>query len=246
MDSRLCGNDKQQKSAFISVHLRFEFVGSLKKQTQLYKGQNDVKLVTIMSYEDFGGTERRKNKANSKPIHWRSALCVLRKESQGRRRVSRRGKMLITCAQNSKDLTYKVFGRRIRSKFCSVRILSMTAIKPNISVEYAGNTTIMRFTNEKILEEQDIKALQESIMSVIEQAERINLILDFANVRFLSSAVLGLLIRVSKRIYERDGQLGLCNINPKIYEIFKITRLTKTFDIYNSVESATEGLSEPN
>ncbi len=122
----------------------------------------------------------------------------------------------------------------------------MAAIKPSISVEYAGNATVMRFTDEKILEEKDIKVLQESIMSVIEQAERINLILDFGNVRFLSSAVLGLLIRISKRIYERDGQLRLCNINPKIYEIFKITRLTKTFDIYNDIESATEGLSRPN
>jgi anti-sigma B factor antagonist len=122
----------------------------------------------------------------------------------------------------------------------------MAAIKPSISVEYNENATIMRFTDEKILEEQDIKALQDSILSVIEQAERINLILDFCNVRFLSSAVLGLLIRISKRIYEREGQLGLCNINPKIYEIFKITRLTKTFDIYNSIESAMEGLSESN
>jgi len=122
----------------------------------------------------------------------------------------------------------------------------MAAIKPNISVEYAGNATIIRFTDEKILEEQDIQALQESIMSVIEQAERINLILDFGNVRFLSSAVLGLLIRISKRIYERDGQLRLCNINPKIYEIFKITRLTKTFDIYDDIETASEDLSQPN
>ena len=122
----------------------------------------------------------------------------------------------------------------------------MAAIKPGISVDYAGNATIMSFTDDKILEEKDIKALQESIMSVIEQAERVNLILDFGNVRFLSSAVLGLLIRISKRIYERDGQLRLCNINPKIYEIFKITRLTKTFDIYNDIEEASEGLSQPN
>ena len=122
----------------------------------------------------------------------------------------------------------------------------MTAIKPSISVEYDKNATIIRFTDEKILEEHDIKALQDSIMSIIEQAERINLVLDFGNVRFLSSAVLGLLIRISKRIYERDGQLRLCNINPKIYGIFKITRLTKTFDIYNSGESAMEGLSESN
>lgn len=121
----------------------------------------------------------------------------------------------------------------------------MAEIKPRISVEYARDATIVTFTDEKILEEKDIKALQESIMSVIESAPGgINLILDFGNVRFLSSAVLGLLIRISKRIYEHDGSLKLCNINPKIYEIFKITRLTKTFDICKDVESAVEDLSK--
>jgi len=119
----------------------------------------------------------------------------------------------------------------------------MAPIKPRISVEYTDNATIVIFTDEKILEEKDIQALQESIMSVIEQAERINLILDFRNVLTLSSAVLGLLIRVSKKVYERDGQLRLCNINSRIYEIFKITRLTKIFDIYKDREGTLEDLS---
>jgi anti-sigma B factor antagonist len=118
----------------------------------------------------------------------------------------------------------------------------MAAIKPRISVEYTENATITTFTDEKILEEKDIQVLQESIMSVIEQAGRINLILDFCNVRYLSSAVLGLLLRISKKIYESDGQLRLCNINPKIYEIFKITRLTKIFDIHRNVADAVESL----
>ena len=122
----------------------------------------------------------------------------------------------------------------------------MAEIKPKISVEYIENATIVTFTDEKILEDKDINALQESIMSVIEQSEQINLILDFCNVRFLSSAVLGLLIKISKRIYEHEGQLRLCNINPKIHEIFKITRLTKVFDIYKDIESATENLSKTN
>jgi anti-sigma B factor antagonist len=121
----------------------------------------------------------------------------------------------------------------------------MAEIKPKISVDYAESATIVTFTDEKILEENDIKSLQESITSVIESAPgRINLILNFCNVRFLSSAVLGLLIRISKRIYENEGKLMLCNINPKIYEVFKITRLTKVFDIYRDIESATENLSE--
>ena len=119
----------------------------------------------------------------------------------------------------------------------------MTSVKPRISVDYTDKAVIIKFADEKILEDKDIAAVQEAIMSVVEQTQRINLVLDFTNVKFLSSAVLGLLIRVSKKVYERDGQLRLCNINPRIYEIFKITRLTKVFDIYSDMENAVEGLS---
>jgi anti-sigma B factor antagonist len=118
----------------------------------------------------------------------------------------------------------------------------MASIEPKMSVEYAENAAIITFTDEKILEEKDIQTLGESIVSIVEQGERINLILDFCNVRFLSSAVLGLLIRVSKKVYERDGQLKLCNIDPKINEIFKITRLNKIFDICQDIEDASESL----
>jgi anti-sigma B factor antagonist len=120
----------------------------------------------------------------------------------------------------------------------------MASIKPRISVEYSENATIVTFTDEKILEEKDVQALQESIMSVIESASGgIKLVLDFSNVQFLSSAVLGLLIRISKKVYEHDGQLKLCCIDPKIYKIFKITRLIKIFDIYEDIGGATESFS---
>ncbi len=119
----------------------------------------------------------------------------------------------------------------------------MEPLKPRISVEYTDKAVIIAFTDERILEEKDIQALYESITSVIEQAEQIKLVLDFHNVKFLSSAVLGLLIKISKKIYERNGQLRLCSINPKIYEIFKITRLTKIFDICQDVDSAVQSLA---
>jgi len=119
----------------------------------------------------------------------------------------------------------------------------MTPIRPRISVDYTDKAVIITFTDDKILEEKDIEAIQQATISVIEQTRRVNLVLDFCNVQFLSSAVLGLLIRISKKVYEREGQLRLCNINPKIYEIFKITRLTKIFEIYPDVESAVDGLS---
>lgn len=118
----------------------------------------------------------------------------------------------------------------------------MAEIRPNIGIEYSDEAVIVTFTDRRILEEKDIRALQESIMSVVDQSENIRLVLDFANVEFLSSAVLGLLIRISKHILDRKGQLRLCNISPKIYEVFKITQLTKVFDIHSDVQSALESL----
>ena len=119
----------------------------------------------------------------------------------------------------------------------------MTDIRPRISIQYHDRATIVTFNDGKILEETDIRAIQEAVMPIVEQADRISLILDFGNVGFLSSAVLGLLIRISKKISENGGRLKLCNIGPKIYEVFKITRLTMTFDIHKDVECALEALT---
>jgi anti-sigma B factor antagonist len=116
--------------------------------------------------------------------------------------------------------------------------VSMAEIKPNIRVEYTEHATVLAFTDRKILEDQDIRSLQDAVMSVVEQADDIQMVLDFGQVEFLSSAVLGLLIRISKRISEKDGKLSLCNISPKIYEVFKITQLIKIFDIQKDVDSA--------
>ncbi len=121
----------------------------------------------------------------------------------------------------------------------------MAQMNPRVSVAYEDKATIVTFTDEKILEEKEVRELEQALASLIEQADGITLILDFSNVRFMSSAVLGLLIKVSKRVYEHEGRLALCAIGPKIYEIFKITRLTKIFDIYRNAEAAIRQLAQP-
>ena len=119
----------------------------------------------------------------------------------------------------------------------------MAEVRPRISVEYSEGATIAILTDEKILEDNDIKDIQQSITALIEQNKKIALVIDFSNVKFLSSAMLGLLIRVSKKIYECQGRLKLSSIDPKIYEVFKITGLDKIFDIYPNSAEAVAGLS---
>ncbi len=119
----------------------------------------------------------------------------------------------------------------------------MDQVQPKIAVEYDKNATIVTLTDERILDESEVQALANSLMPLVEEADGINLVIDFGNVKFLTSAVLGLLIRVSKKVYESGGQLKLCSINPKIFEIFRITRLDRVFDIYEDRLQATQGLN---
>ena len=119
----------------------------------------------------------------------------------------------------------------------------MDQASPKIGVRYTENASVVILTDEKILEPEDIQAYEKSIMPMIEQNKGLNLIIDFSNVQFLSSAVLGLLTRISKRVHESGGQLRLCCINSKIFEIFKITRLDKVFEIYEDVGKADQSLA---
>jgi anti-sigma B factor antagonist len=56
----------------------------------------------------------------------------------------------------------------------------------------------------------------------------------------LSSAALGMLINVNKKVKEQNGQLRLTNIKQQIYEVFVITKLNKLFRI---LPTRAEGLS---
>jgi anti-anti-sigma factor len=112
----------------------------------------------------------------------------------------------------------------------------MEQLKPRISVYYAQNATVITLTDEKLLDDDDIKALEDSVMPLIDGPA--NIVIDFSNVQFLSSTVLGLLIRISKKVNENRGRLKLCCISPKIFDIFRITRLDEIFDIHNDAKKA--------
>lgn len=107
----------------------------------------------------------------------------------------------------------------------------MESEQPRLKIEYGMDVTIVTFTEERILAEEQINELQESFKEVVEKNKDKKLIVNFANVKFMTSALLGLLVRVHKRVCELDGKLQLSNLNSNLLRIFEITQLTKIFDI---------------
>jgi anti-anti-sigma factor len=100
-----------------------------------------------------------------------------------------------------------------------------------IEVAQMGEVTVVRFVDRKILDEANIQELGSELFKLVEQEKRKNLLLNFSNVEFLSSAALGKLITLDKKVKANAGRLKLSNIRPEIYEVFAITKLNKLFDI---------------
>lgn len=102
---------------------------------------------------------------------------------------------------------------------------------PSLAVTEQKDIRIVEFTNNKILDEANIKEIGDGLNALVDEQASPRMLLDFNTVDHLSSAALGMLINVNKRVKERNGQLRLANIKPQILEVFVITKLNKLFRI---------------
>lgn len=114
------------------------------------------------------------------------------------------------------------------------------ARRRRIEVEDVGDVTVVKFVDKRILDEQNIQLIGEQLFSLVDDDGKRKILLDFDNVEYLSSAALGKLITLNKKVRGVSGQLRLSSIRPQIYEVFEITRLNKVFPIYQNQEEGLE------
>ena len=100
-----------------------------------------------------------------------------------------------------------------------------------IDVSKVGDVTVVKFIDKKILDEASIQELGLELFGLIEQLNRKSILLNFTDVEFLSSAALGKLITLDRKVKAAKGRLKMSNIRPEIFEVFQITKLNKVFDI---------------
>ena len=112
-----------------------------------------------------------------------------------------------------------------------------------LRVKQHKDVTQVEFIDRNILDESNIQQIGDEIADLVDAAATPKLLISFSNVDHLSSAALGTMITINNKIRNKKGQLRLANIDPQIYEVFKITKLTNVFDIYEDVDSAARSLS---
>ena len=118
----------------------------------------------------------------------------------------------------------------------------MAAPSPYFSVLAHDNVRVIRVSRADVVDGAYIERLGGDLETYLAQIETPNVVIDLENVTHLSSAALGMLVKVGVSVSHRDGGLRLANVNHDLRKIFKLTKLHKVLRIHDTVEEAVESM----
>ena len=107
-----------------------------------------------------------------------------------------------------------------------------------LEVETVGDVTVARFTRRSFLATDQVEALSAQLVSAVEESGCRKFLLNFTNVESMTTSMVGYLVQLKKKIEASGGKLALCKIDPFLFEIFKILKLTRFFTIHDDEPSA--------
>jgi anti-sigma B factor antagonist len=111
--------------------------------------------------------------------------------------------------------------------------------RQHLDVRRRGDVVVVNFTCSQIPDSSIIAELREELRSLVDESKKI--LLDFANVDYLSSEFLGTLITFDKHAKAESCRVRFCNLRADIFEVFQITKLDRLFTIHKDRESALRG-----
>src|SRR5438552_1674659 len=110
---------------------------------------------------------------------------------------------------------------------------------PLLDVVETDAAILVCFLVRKILNDDKMEAIAEELFRLADTLAGRDLRLDFANVEYVQSSVLGKLVTLHKKVSAAGRRLILSNINPSVDKVFTVTRLEKIF-IFDPPRSAGE------
>jgi anti-anti-sigma factor len=112
----------------------------------------------------------------------------------------------------------------------------------DVEITKDGEIAVVAFKSGCISDIEGIAAAGRQIKEFIGNDKPKRLIFDFAEVRFFSSQVLGLLLDVRARLQKDEGKVVISGINPQLHRVFKITNLDKIFQFFEDKQSAVKAM----
>ncbi len=105
-----------------------------------------------------------------------------------------------------------------------------------ITEKTAGGLAILEFSG-KIMGGPDAGLLNDKLHELIDN-NKVKVVVDLSNVDWMNSSGLGILIQALTTMRNNQGDIKLANVTERIKSLLLITKLTRIFEIHDTVENA--------
>ncbi|MGO9112480.1 MAG: STAS domain-containing protein [Thermoguttaceae bacterium] len=106
----------------------------------------------------------------------------------------------------------------------------MSAIQ-RVEIQKIGGVTVVRFLDSRVTKPLEIEELGSQLYKALEFKKGSKLVIDFSLVEFLSSATIGKLISLNRKVNLAKSALRLCSLRQEIRDVFHLCNLERVFDI---------------
>lgn len=113
-----------------------------------------------------------------------------------------------------------------------------------ISSQVRDKILFIQVKDPRLVDETVLEQLESDISELIDKTDEERVVIDFSPVQFMSSSMLGKLVKIHKKCKEYKAKLKLSGVSDDIREVFKITRLDKLFDFEKDAESARKAFNK--
>ena len=115
----------------------------------------------------------------------------------------------------------------------------MEPASPEIHIECQPDSLIATMEDERIVGQDQVRRFKSLTTPLLTQANRKTLILNFPNLRFISSMFLACVIRIHEKVRKNGGKLQLVSPSQNVRNVFKTTHLDQIISIAEAVTSPT-------
>ena len=102
-------------------------------------------------------------------------------------------------------------------------------LKPMVKVHNENGTLVAEFWDCLRLDPGPVQDLRTKFDAHLRAGGRPQLVIDLVGVGFAGSASLGNFVALHKIARAKNGRLIFCNIDPQVYEVFKVIKLEPLF-----------------
>ena len=106
-------------------------------------------------------------------------------------------------------------------------------------IEEKTNGFNVLFVNDERIDAHNSADLKDYILHMIEQ-DKVNIIVQLEQVRFIDSSGLGALLSGFKHAEAKSGKLSLSNLQNQVSSMFELTRLNRVFEIHTDLKEIVE------